>query len=405
MFPAASATVNVSVPPMYLSRSLKRYHRDPGESPPPAPRNFVGRDELMERAISLINAGTPIALIGPGGIGKTSMALALLDDNRIKNKFGANRRFLRCNEVQSHIHFLRRLSEVTGAGIDNITDLTAIRPFFTSTNTMIVLDNAETILDPHMPHAPALYSTIEELSQTQSISLIITSRISIVPTTCQQLQVPALSMTPAREVFYNIYANEGRVAALDSLLQQLDHHPLSITVLATVATQNRWDHSRLIQEWERRRISLLEPHHNRGPTAAIELSLTSPMFTNLGPDARGILAIIAVLPQGVNEAELEWIFPTVSRIRDIVDTFFILSLTHRNHDFVTMLGFLREYLRPEGYSCTLFSSTRDQYLTRLHDIEHSRAPVQDTQWLVSERVNIDALLALSVRVGPDLADP
>ena len=45
-----------------------------GESPPPAPRACFGRDELIEEIVGLIENLTPIALIGPGGIGKTSVA-------------------------------------------------------------------------------------------------------------------------------------------------------------------------------------------------------------------------------------------------------------------------------------------------------------------------------------------
>ena len=381
---------------------------DLGESPPPAPRNFAGRDELIENAICLINTDTPIAFIGAGGIGKTAVALTLLDHNCIKEKFGSNRRFIRCEEVQSYGHFFNRLSKVIGATIESVPDMTALRPFLLSTNILLVLDNAETILDPHAPEALALYDAVEELSTIKTVSLVITTRISTVPVTFRQLQVPALSIIPAREVFYNIYANQGRAADIDSVLQQLDHHPLAITLLATIATQNRWNHSRLIREWKRRRLSLLQTHHGRGLPAAIELSLKSPMFTRLGPDAKEILGIIAVLPQGVSEAELEWIFPTVSDVHDIVDTLCILSLSHRQRDFVTTPGPFREYLGPDGYPsnhCPLLASVNDQYITRIrniaHDIGRGHIPPQEIQWFMSEEANIDFLLAPSMRVNPD----
>ena len=355
-----------------------------------------------------MNVGTPVALLGAGGIGKTAVALTLLDHDHIKAKFSHNRRFISCGELRSYHDFLARLSKVTGVEAENTPDLSALRQFFASTYILLVLDSAETILDPYTPDAPAFYSAIEELSRIKTISLIVTTRISTVPTTCQHLQIPALSMIPAREFFYSIYTNRGNVTDIDSLLHQLDYHPLSINVLATVATQNRWKHPRLIQEWEKRRISLLETHHGQGLTAAIELSLKSPMFTRLGPNARDILGVIAILPQGVNEAELEWIFPTVSSIRDVVDTFLILSITHRNRGFVTILAPVREYLVTGASSHTLFYSTRDQYLTRLraiaHDTKHDRPLLQDIQWLASEQVNIETILALPTRTNPPSVD-
>ena len=383
---------------------MEWHHRDPGESPPPAPRNFVGRTELLNHVVLLAEAGTPVALIGTGGMGKTSIGLALLDDERIKERFGANRRFLRCEELESYSHFLSRLSSITGAGAKNPPDITTLRPFLSAVHILIILDNAETILDPHTSEAQIFYSAIEELSRIRTISLVITTRISTIPPTCQQLEVPTLSIASAREAFFKIYKQD-YVQEIDFVLEQLDFHPLSITLIAVVATQNRWNQTRLLQEWKTHRVSLLQTWHNPGLSTAIEPSLSSPMFTSLGPNARDILVTIAFLPQGVNETELEWVFPTQSNIKEIVDTFSVLSLTHRNHGFVTMLAPAREYLLTGMNPTTLFPSVIDQYLTRLcniaHNTGHDQALQQDTRWLISEQANIDAILALSSKMYPE----
>ncbi|KAF9779624.1 hypothetical protein BJ322DRAFT_1113424 [Thelephora terrestris] len=298
----------------------------PGESPPPAPNDFFGRDDLIEEIIYRAEKLESIALIGAGGIGKTSIALTALSTVLV----------------------------TTAASSVAISSLLRVA-------MILILDNAESILDPQGTDAGDIYSVVEELSQFSNICLGITSRISTIPP--------------------HIYSDGGRSRIIDDLLQQLDCHALSIKLLATAASHNMWDHDRLAQEWRTHRTQALRTNFNESLAAILELSLASPTFCNLGPDARELLEVVAFFPQGINENNLDWFFPTISNRRDIFDDFCVLSLTSRSSGFITMLAPIRDYLYPQHPTSA-----------PLLYVHPEKPGFGESRWITLEDVNVEHLL-------------
>ena len=398
-----SVVFKITGPQSYILHSVSL-----GELPPPPPRACFGRDGLIKEIVGLAENLEPVALIGAGGIGKTATALSVLHNARVKERFGDNRRFIRCDEFPASLaHFLSRLSEVIGAGVENPKSLTPLRPFLTSRDTFIVLDNAESILDPQGANAREICAVVYELCQFKTLSLCITSRITTVPPHCKCPEIPTLSMESACDIFYGIYTHGGRSDVINDLLRRLDFHALSITLLATTASHNRWDDDRLVSEWDAHRAQVLRTDYNESLAATIELSLSSPTFHSLGPDARDLLGVVAFFPQGVDGKNLDWLFPTIPDRKNTFDKFCLLSLAYRNNGFVTMLAPLRDYLGPrDPNSSPLLCATKGHYFTRLSvfSADPTKPGFREARWVKSEDVNVEYLLDVFASIDPDSND-
>ncbi|KAG1813584.1 uncharacterized protein BJ212DRAFT_1588601 [Suillus subaureus] len=286
--------------------NVLKYH--PTE-PPSRPSMFYGRDDLVAELTTLVVSDEHIALIGPGGMGKSSLAKAILHEPLTIEKFADRCFFVTYDGLDPSTitfeTFMARFAGALGIEIAGIDTLRPISTFLHSSSALVVLDNAETFEEASASSALGkIPSVIAEIACIPGTVLILTSRsrrsAPNVPWITKD--IPPLDSSSAQEAFFRIYCqadHENAEGGITNLLQDLELHPLSINLLANAAQQNGWSPVMLLERWKDRHSAVLD--HGEGKLQSLsytmQLSLNSPSIQKLGEEVRHTLAVIAFLPQ------------------------------------------------------------------------------------------------------------
>jgi hypothetical protein len=116
--------------------------------PPPPPAIFFGRGHQLEAVVTCLSSTPPgqsanVAILGTGGVGKSSLALAILHDSDVVSLFEQHRYFVRCDTARSAEDLLAAIAKELGIGGPNAMGqvpkiLAAITP-----RALLVLDNCK----------------------------------------------------------------------------------------------------------------------------------------------------------------------------------------------------------------------------------------------------------------------
>ncbi|KZO92341.1 hypothetical protein CALVIDRAFT_567392 [Calocera viscosa TUFC12733] len=302
---------------------------------PPKPRVFHGRESTLKSIIARLLEPEPahIALLGMGGIGKTSTAATVLHDNEIKTKYGSNRVFLSCDSVTTADGIVSALAVALKIPVSQEDDARAlIMQYFESIDgsVFVVLDNLESAWDT--TDRDAVEELLTELSNIDNLSLVITMRGQQRPVGVDWSEplLPPLDTfdLPTSKTIY--ISNGGKTGGqLDKLLQELDGWPLAIVLMAYQG-QNR-SPGQLLTAYRAERTALLargRAGHLNSVDVSISLSLNCQSIKDV-PGSLELLSLLCLLPDGIETSALPDAFPEMSGILHIVRVLEQVSLVTR----------------------------------------------------------------------------
>ncbi|VDB87000.1 unnamed protein product [Peniophora sp. CBMAI 1063] len=265
---------------------------------------FHGRETEVAAAVDMIVNKQParVAILGPGGIGKTSIALAILHDPHVKDLYGDRRCFMSCEATTTADAVVRALADALGliALDEKISPGPARDRLFSYLRTcsgIVCLDNLETPLDSDKA---ALEELLNEIAALESIALLITSRDTSIPTikwTSPPLpHIQPFSQGAALTTWDEICSGHDEYAA--RLVDAVDRMPLAVTLLARLVTVDG-SAKRISDRWEKEYTDLIRSgrgsHRLHSVAESIELSLRALRDREA---AIKILCVVCIFPEG-----------------------------------------------------------------------------------------------------------
>ncbi|KAJ7431253.1 P-loop containing nucleoside triphosphate hydrolase protein, partial [Mycena galericulata] len=268
---------------------------------------FCGRDLELNQIVQILKQKPArIAILGPGGMGKTSLAKAALHHPDVTTKY-EHRFFVPCDPATTSIE----IAAIIGAHINlkpgkNLTK-PVIQNLSAKETCLLILDNLETTWEP-LTSRGGVEEFLALLADIDHLALIITMRGAERPAKVRWTHpflppLEPLSAEAAQEMFIDIADDIHDSKEIHQLLHLTDHMPLAVDLIAHLVDNEGC--SNVLTRWETEKTSMLSSGHDHRSSldASIGISISSPRLTSV-VGAKDLLSLLSILPDGISDVEL-----------------------------------------------------------------------------------------------------
>jgi predicted ATPase/DNA-binding SARP family transcriptional activator len=375
----------------------------------PAPLHaLLGRERELAALSELVGRSDTrlVTLTGPGGIGKTSLALEL--GRRLADEFGDGAAVALLAALDDPGRVARAMLEaleIPETGRDPEDDLSRA---LARSELLLVVDNFEQVLDA----APTIARL---LTAAPSLKVVATSRAPLHVAGEHEFPVPPLAEDDAAELFVTraqaanpaFALSEQNAAAVAELCVKLDGLPLAIELAAA--------RSKLLQPAALlarlgNRLELLTGGRRDAPRHQQTLRMTLDWsYDLLDPDAQRLFVQLGVFAGGCTLESAEAVCRTDGSILDALAVLVDESLLGRRAGVeprFTMLQLVREYaverLQGSDESDELRRNHLEHFVALADEADAGLAGAEQAVWLTrieDEHDNLRAALAYALESG------
>jgi len=283
-----------------------------------------------------VSTGACLAILGTGGVGKTSVALAVVHHERVADIYKTRRLFISCEGAADAAGVLNALA--TALNLSGEALRMQVMHNLSEQPTLVVFDNFETPWEPSNSRS-GTESLLEAISALSGISVLVTMRGAERPsgTRWTTPHLPLLLPFNRDAALQTVYftapsASDSDVQVLSKLLDALGDLPLAVHIVA--AMMQHESPEELLSRWLVERTSMLtlgDDNKLSSLDLSIRTSLHGPRMRSL-PATADLLLVASLFVDGIVETDegLRFLQPGLPRIRQHISVLKQSSLAFTN---------------------------------------------------------------------------
>ena len=285
---------------------------------PLKPEIFHGRDALVQEIVDLLvlEETSRVCILGPGGMGKTSVSLAIVESPAVQERFSRSGCvWVPCIGATSAALLLELLYVQLQIVGDKQATLEKIVSELSSSQDprLLLFDNFETPWN-----APGGQKEVEDilrqLGQIRHIAILLTMRGKYAP--CSgSIKWQSKNIEPADEaaclrIFQEISPTSVDDHNVGRLLNALGRMPFAVALMANLAKEGQSTAEELLSAWSESGPDVISDNPEKSMNQSIKLSVDSPLVQH-NNNAVLLLSILSLLPEGTTKKNLRLWAPTL----------------------------------------------------------------------------------------------